>query len=104
VSRSSSHGSFLHFLRYLKDNMYLGLKFYSDITMSPITRLLSSNRISLDNLLCTFTYSSQNDDIDTGRSSGCFMIFLMGGVAEHSSNMSDHVALSRAVAEYNEAC
>jgi hypothetical protein len=45
----------LHFLRYLRDNMYLGLKFYSNITMSPITRLLSSNGISLDNPLCTFT-------------------------------------------------
>jgi hypothetical protein len=86
----------LHLLRYLRDNMYLGLKFYSDITMSPITRLLSSNRISLDNPLCTFTDSSWNDDIDTGRSSGCFMTFYMGGVVEHSSNMPDPVALSNA--------
>jgi hypothetical protein len=30
----------LNLLRYLSDNMYLGLKFCSDITMSPITRLL----------------------------------------------------------------
>ncbi len=37
--------------------MYLGLKYYSDITMSPITRLLSSNGISLDNLLCTYALS-----------------------------------------------
>jgi hypothetical protein len=79
----------------------LGLKFYSNITMSPITRLLSSNGISLDNPLCTFTYSILNDDIDTGRSSECFM---MGGVVEHSSNMPDPVALSSAEAEYNEAC
>jgi hypothetical protein len=94
----------LHFLRYLRDNMYLGLKFYSDITMSPITRLLSSNGISLNNPLCTFTDSSWNDDTDTGRSSGCFMIFYMGGVVELSSNMPDPVALSSAEAEYNEAC
>ncbi len=94
----------LHLLRYLRDNMYLGLKFYSDITMSPITRLLSSNGNSLENPVCTFTDSSWNDDIDTGRSSGCFMIFYMGGVVEHSSNMPDPVALSSAEAEYNEAC
>ncbi len=37
----------LHLLRYLRDNMYLGLRFYSDINMSPVTRLLSSNGISL---------------------------------------------------------
>jgi hypothetical protein len=29
----------------LRDNMYLGLRFYSDINMSPITRLLSTNEI-----------------------------------------------------------
>ncbi len=65
----------LYLLRYLRDDMYLGLKFYSDITMSPIPRLSSS---SLDNPLCTFTDSAWNDDIDTGRSSGYFMIFYMG--------------------------
>jgi hypothetical protein len=104
MSRGSSHGSLVHLLRYLRDNMYLGLKFYSDITMSPITRLLSSDGISLDNPLCTFTDSSWNDDIDTGRSSGCFKIFYMGGVVEHSSNLPHPVALSNAEAEYNEAC
>ncbi len=62
--------AFLHLLRYLRDNMYLGLKYYSDITLSPITRLLSSNGFFLDNPLCTFTDSSWNDDVDTGRSSG----------------------------------
>ncbi len=51
-----------------------------------------------------FTDSSWNDDVDTGRSSGCFMIIYMGGVVEHSSNMPDPVALSSAEAEYNEAC
>jgi len=33
----------LHLLQYLKCNVYLGLRFYSGISMSPITRLLSSN-------------------------------------------------------------
>ena len=94
----------LHLLRYLRDNMYLGLKYYSDITMSPITRLLSNNGISLANPLYTFTDSSWNDDVDTCRGSGCFMIIYMGGVVEHSSNMPDPVALSSAEAEYNEAC
>ncbi len=88
----------LPLLRYLRDNMYLG------ITMSPITRLLSSNETSLYNPLCTFTDSSWNDGTDTGRSSGCFMIFYMGSVVEHSSNIPDPVALSSAEAEYNEAC
>jgi len=84
--------------------MYLGLRFYSDINMSPVTRLLSSNGISLDNPLIAFSDSSWNDDIDAGRSTGCFMIIYMGGGVEHSSNMPDPVASSSAEAEYNEAC
>jgi hypothetical protein len=32
------------------------------------------------------------------------MIFYMGGVVEHSSNIPDSVALSSAEAEHNEAC
>jgi hypothetical protein len=75
----------LNLLRYLRDNMNLGLRFYSDINTSPVTRLLSSNRIPLDNPLIAFSDSSWNDDIDTGRSTGCFMIIYMGGVEEHSS-------------------
>jgi hypothetical protein len=39
----------------------------------------------LDNPLIAFSDSSWNDDIDTGRSTGCFMIIYMGGVEEHSS-------------------
>jgi len=88
----------LHLLQYLRDNMYLGLRFFSDINMSPVTRFLSSNRISLDNPLITFSDSSWNDYIDTGRSTGCFMIIYMGGVVEHSINVPDPVALSSAEA------
>jgi hypothetical protein len=36
----------LNVLGHLRDDMHLGLKYYSDITMSPIIRLLSSNGIS----------------------------------------------------------
>ncbi len=93
----------LHLLRYLRDNMYLGLNIYSDITISPITRLSSSNGISLDNSLCTFTDSSWNDDVDTGRSSGCFMIFYKGGVIEHSRTCLI-LWLYQVLKQYNEAC
>ncbi len=95
--------AWLHLLRYLRDHMYLGLKYYSNISINPTTRLLSSNRISSENLLCTFTNSYWNDNINTGRSLGCFMIFYMEDLVEHSSNMPDPVALSSTKAEYNEA-
>jgi len=48
--------------------------------------------------------SSWNDDVDTGRSTGCFLIFYMGGLVNHSSNMPEPIALSSAEAEYNQAC
>jgi hypothetical protein len=55
-------------------------------------------------LFLTFSDSSWNDDVDTGRSTGSFLISYMGGIVDHSSNMPDPVALSSAEAEYNEAC
>ncbi len=49
-------------------------------------------------------HSSWNDNQDTGRSTGCFIITYMGGVVSHSSNLLDPVALSSTKAEYNEGC
>jgi hypothetical protein len=51
-----------------------------------------------------FSDSSWNDDVDTGRSTGCFILTYMGGIVNHSSNTPDPVALSSAEAEYNEGC
>jgi hypothetical protein len=48
--------------------------------------------------------SSWNDDVDHGQSTGCFLLFYMGGIVDNSSNMPDPVALPSAEAEYNEAC
>ncbi len=35
TSRSSPNGNLLHLLRHLREDMYLGLKYYSDITVHP---------------------------------------------------------------------
>jgi hypothetical protein len=48
--------------------------------------------------------SSWNVGADTGRSKGCFLIYYMGGIVDHSSNIPDPVAMSSAEAEYNQAC
>jgi hypothetical protein len=60
--------------------------------------------ISSPHLFYGFSDSSWNDDQDTGRSTGCFIIVYMGGIIDHSSNLPDPVALSSAEAEYNEGC
>jgi hypothetical protein len=54
--------------------------------------------------LFTFSDSSWNDDVDHGRSTGCYIITYMGGIVDHSSNLPDPVTLSSAEAEYNEGC
>jgi transposase InsO family protein len=93
----------LHLLRYLRDNDNLGLRYYSNIQEAPLTKMLTSQNISDQHLFYGFSDSSWNDDQDSGRSTGCFIITYMGGV-DHSSNLPDPVALSSAEAEYNEEC
>jgi len=66
--------------------------------------LISECGVNANLLLITFTDSSWNNDVDTGRSTGCFLIFYMGGVVEHSYNLPNPVALSSAESEYNKAC
>ena len=54
--------------------------------------------------LFTFSDSSWDDDFDTSRSTGGYLVFYQGGVVDHSSNMPVTDAMSSAEAEYNEAC
>jgi hypothetical protein len=52
----------------------------------------------------TFCDSSWDDDHDTSRSTGGFLIFHKGGIVDHSSNMPGPVVTSSTEAEYNDAC
>jgi hypothetical protein len=94
----------LHLLRYLCDNALMGIRFYSDLSRAPLIATLQSQEIEQSNPFFGFSDSSWNDDVDTGRSTGCFILTYMGGIVDHSSNMQDPVALSSAEAEYNEGC
>jgi hypothetical protein len=89
----------VHILRYLRDNTYLGMRYYSNIANAPLTQMLISQSIQSNHFLFGFSDSSWNDDQDTGRSTGCFIITYMGGTVDHSSNLPDPVALSSAEAE-----
>jgi hypothetical protein len=94
----------IHVLRYLRDNIYLGICFYHDVTEAPITKMLMTENIQQTHTFYGFSDSSWNDDVDTGRSTGCFIIVYMGGVVDHSSNLLDPIAMSSAEAEYNAGC
>ena len=71
---------------------------------APLINALQSQNIVQSHPFFGFSDSTWNDDVDTGRSTGCFIIAYMGGVVDHSSNMPDPVTLSSAEAEYNEGC
>jgi hypothetical protein len=94
----------LHVLCYLRDNSLVGIKFYSNMMESPITCMLIAENIQQSHPFFTFSESSWNDDVDSGHSTGCFIIVYVGGIIDHSSNLPDPVALSSAKAEYNEGC
>jgi hypothetical protein len=94
----------LYLLRYLRDNALLGIKFYSNLSRAPLVAMLKSQEIEQTQAFFGFSDFSWNDDADTGRSTGCFIITYMGRIVDHSSNMPDPVALSSAEAEYNEGC
>jgi len=94
----------LHLLCYLRDNALLGIRFNSDLFRAPLIQMLEKQQIQQQHAFFGFSDSSWNDDADTGRSTGCFILTYMGGIVDHSSNMPNPVALSLAEAEYNEGC
>ena len=63
--------AFLHLIGFLKNTSSKGLSFYSKIESSPLYQLLKNNNIQItDDTIITFTDSSWNDCVDTGRSTG----------------------------------
>ena len=94
----------VHVLRYLRDNPTLGIRYYANWNESPLCKMLKENGLSTNNELVTFSDSSWQDDIDTSRSTGSYIVIYRGGIVDHSSNLPEPIALSSAEAEYNEAC
>ena len=90
----------IHLLRYFSQHTQYGLTFYSNIEDAPIYKMLRENKITPSRKLFTFTDSSWDDDFNTSRSTGGYIIFYQGGVVDHSSNMPIPVAMSSAEAEY----
>ena len=57
----------IHFLRYIRDNKTLGLKYYADLNDAPVTDLLRQANIKTKNQLMDFSDSSWQDCPETGR-------------------------------------
>lgn len=93
----------LHTLHHVRCNHLTGITFYSDVNEAPVARLLFDNAIDPTRSPVTFTDSSWQDCVDTGRSTACYHIFVQGGVVDSASHTPDPVALSSAEAESNGA-
>ena len=93
----------LHVFGYLRAFPDYGLKFYADISQSPVYEVCKKNDIGMTDILA-FSDTSWQDCPDTGRSTAGYKIFVQGGLVDAQSTMPVPVALSSAEAEYMGAC
>jgi hypothetical protein len=80
------------------------LKFYCDVTTSPLAKMIKeAGHEDIDPSFCGFTDSSWHD-CDDGRSTGCYMHFLQGGLIDMNSFVPPPIAMSSAESENNTLC
>ena len=70
----------------------------------PLTDLLRQASIKTENHLMAFSDSSWQDCLDTGRSTGEYIIFYQGGPIDHGTHVPGPFAQSSAEIDYNAAC
>ena len=78
--------SLVHLLRYIKDNENLEIKHYSVIE------------------LMVLSYSIFQDFLDTGRSTGLYMVFYQSVPIDNCTHVTDPVIQYSAKSDYNAAC
>ena len=85
----------------MKGNTGKGLKFYHDLKKTQLYSVLRENniKVSQDSII-TFTDSSWNDCIDTGRSTGGNITMIQAGAVDYTSHLPVPVAMSSGEAEY----
>ena len=85
----------LHLIGFLKGTSNRSLKFYSNLKDSPIYKVLLENNITInEDTITTFSDSSWNDCVDTGRGTGGNIIIMQGGPVDHSSHLQIPVEMS----------
>ena len=84
----------VHFLRYIRDNKNLVLKYYADLNDASVTDLLRQTNIKTKNHLMAFSDSSSQDCPDTRRSTGSYIIFYQVGPIDHGTHVPVPVAKS----------
>ena len=82
----------------------MGLKYYADLNDATVTDLLRQANIKTKNHLMDFSDSSWQDCLDTGRSTGAYIIFYQSGPIDHGPHVPVPVEESSAESEYNAEC
>lgn len=92
----------IHLIGFIQTTSYKGLKYYSNHLHSPVYyKSLSSNNVqTTEESYITFSDSSWNDYVDTGRSTGWYISFNQGGSTYYGSHIPVPVVMSSVEAEY----
>ena len=92
-----------HMLRFLRCNyLRFGVTYYSDVKRSPIYSLVDEfTDQDPEAPLMLFTDSSWQDCLDTGKSTGSYLLYHQCGIIDAGSFVPTPVAMSIAKAEYN---
>ena len=69
-----------------------------------LSHLLRQDSIKTENQLMAFSDSSWKYCLDTGRSTGAYIIFYQYGPIDHGTHFPGPVPQSSAESEYNSAC
>ena len=77
----------VYMLSCIRDNNTFGLKYFDDMTDALVSDILRQASIKTDNQLMAFSYSSWQDCLNTGRSTGEYMIFYQGGQIDHVTHV-----------------
>ena len=86
----------VHFVRYIRDNKTVGLKYYSDMHDAPVSDILIKASIKTENQFMGFSDSSWQYFPDTVRSKGACVIFYKGVTIDHGTHVPVPVSQSSA--------
>jgi hypothetical protein len=88
---------------YLRKYPDYGIKFYHDVTQSPVHQIAKSQNVPQSEII-VFSDANWQDCPDTGRSTAGELVYCQGGYVHAKSHIPVPVAMSSAESEYMSAC
>ena len=93
----------LHLLHHIRCHPPKALRFYRDVSQSPLAGLIAESSPNVNPLFVAYSDSSFADS-DNALSTGAYLIFFSGGPVSFSSFVPPLIAMSTAEAEMNALC